>query len=301
MITPKKSYCFSTTIDLTLKNKLKHDLEEQGFSFAYPLHTIFSAKKKDISCTLYASGALTVQGKEKDEFIEFYLEPEILKNLSYSYPHQHINYESHIGVDEAGKGDFFGPLCVAALYADRPGIENLVSMGIKESKKISDKKALEYYRKIKKEYLYSLIILYPNKYNELYRKFHNLNHLLAWAHATAIQEAYQKSLCSSVLIDQFAHSSLVQNAVERKKTPIDLKQQHRGEEDIVVAGASLIARGAFLEGLDRLSNEIGIALPKGASSGVVETGKKIILKLGPDILEKISKTHFKTKEDICSS
>ncbi len=103
----------------------------------FPL-AIFSAKKKGISCTLYESGTLTVQGKEMGPFMEFYLEPEILQNFKYTHPLAHIDLKAHIGMDEAGKGDYFGPLCVAALFADVDGIKKLADMKVRDSKKISD-------------------------------------------------------------------------------------------------------------------------------------------------------------------
>src|SRR5580704_19036562 len=100
-----KPATFTAKIDLKLAEKLKLDLENQGFLLSQPPYTVFSAKKKGVSCTLYESGTLTVQGKEMDSFIEFYLEPEILQEFRYSHPEVHLNVKSHIGMDEAGKGD----------------------------------------------------------------------------------------------------------------------------------------------------------------------------------------------------
>ncbi|NGX51428.1 MAG: Ribonuclease HIII, partial [Chlamydiae bacterium] len=128
---------FIAKIDLTLASKLKKDLEEQGFEFTQPAYTIFQAKKRGVSCTLYESGKFMVQGKDKHDFITYYLEPEILGKLSYSYPEIEINTTPHIGVDEAGKGDLFGPLCVASLYADSDQISALIKMGIRDSKRMT--------------------------------------------------------------------------------------------------------------------------------------------------------------------
>ena len=114
-----KKNVFSTKIDVRLKDKLKKDLENKGFSFTTLPYTIFSAKRDKIVVTLYKSGSLTVQGKDKDEFIEFYLEPEILKTFEYTNPHLKIDKTPRIGVDESGKGDFFGPLCVCSLFATK--------------------------------------------------------------------------------------------------------------------------------------------------------------------------------------
>src|SRR3990167_7228766 len=131
-----KSPCFVAEVNLELAKKLRIDLIEQGFEISNPEYTIFQAKKNGISCTLYSSGKLTVQGKDKDDFIAFYLEPEILKNVSYSYPESTHDTKPHIGVDESGKGDVFGPLCICSFYADSNGIQTLIKMGIKDSKKL---------------------------------------------------------------------------------------------------------------------------------------------------------------------
>ncbi|GAB4191270.1 MAG: ribonuclease HIII [Simkaniaceae bacterium] len=289
---------FVATIDINLAEKLKADLIQQGFIITKPPYTIFSAKKKGVSCTLYTSGKLTVQGKEKHDFIAFYLEPEILKVFTYSHPQHYIDKHARIGIDEAGKGDYFGPLCVSGVYADEKGIAKLLSLGIRDSKKLSDNSVKKLAEKIGKEFPYSLVKITPETYNKLYSKFKNLNSLLAWAHATAIEKLYDKTKCTQVTIDQFAHESVVKKAVQSKNLPIHLTQRHKGEEDPVVAAASIIARSNFLTELDKLSQSINIQLPKGASGIVQEKAQKIVNQYGPDILQKIAKLHFKTTNEI---
>lgn len=287
---------FVTTIDLKLSDKLRDDLIDQGFELTTPPYTLFSAKKPGLSCTLYTSGKLTVQGKNKADFLSFYLEPEILKSLEYSYPETLVDMTERIGIDEAGKGDFFGPLCIAGAYADEEGIKKLLSIGVRDSKRLSDDTALSMASQIRSAIPHSLVRLFPQKYNELYEKFGNLNHLLAWGHATAIDELVQKTQCKNVIIDQFAAESLVENALKRKKLEVNLTQRHYGESDPVVAAASILARAAFLEGLDQLGKSLSIKLPKGASSQVVAMGRQLVAKHGPKILETVSKLHFKTRE-----
>ena len=291
---------FVATIDLALAPKLKADLQEQGFEMAKPAYTIFSAQKQGISCTLYTSGKLTVQGKGKDDFIAYYLEPEILKSLAYTYPEIGIDMTSHIGVDEAGKGDFFGPLCIAGVQADEAGIKKLLEIGVKDSKKMGDKNILIMASKIRPAFAHSIIRIFPPKYNELYGKFKNLNRLLAWGHSTAIGELVEKTGCQEALIDQFADESLVLNALKQKKLTIKLTQRPRAEEDPVVAAASILARAAFVEGIDTLSKEAGFELPKGASKQVIEAGRRLIQKHGGESMGKFAKLHFKTYNDILS-
>ncbi|MBN2478646.1 MAG: ribonuclease HIII [Parachlamydiales bacterium] len=294
----KKPNTFSTKIDVNLKDKLKQDLEDQGFKFTKPAYTIFAASKKGITLVLYESGSLIVQGKEKDEFIEFYLEPELLKSFKYTHPEANVSMTPRIGVDEAGKGDFFGPLCVAAFYADENGIKKLISMNIRDSKKFSDKSILKLADILKNDFQFSVLRLFPEKYNELYVKFKNLNSLLAWGHATVITQLFEKTSCRDVLVDQFANAYVLENAVKRKKIDINLVQKTKGEEDPVVAAASILARAAFLKGLSELSDQYEIPLLKGASSMVIDLGKKFINKHGPESLEKVAKMHFKTKDQV---
>jgi ribonuclease HIII len=295
-----KPSIFVTSIAKDVIEKLKKDLEEQGFEFTTPPYTHFSAKKKGVSCTLYTSLKLTVQGKEMAPFIEFYLEPEILKNVSFTYGAQAepLDETGRIGVDESGKGDYFGPLCVAAVFAQGDGIHKLAKLGVKDSKKLTDVQILKIAKSIRDEFQHSLIRIGPAKYNELYSKFGNLNTLLAWGHATAIDHLNKISQCKCVLIDKFAHESLVQRALERKKIEVELTQKVRAEEDIVVAAASILARAAFVEGIDKLGKEVGMILPKGASSKVLEVGKSLVRQFGEGVLEKVGKLHFKTTQQI---
>ncbi|NGX39965.1 MAG: Ribonuclease HIII [Chlamydiae bacterium] len=285
---------FVAKIDLNLAEKMKGDLIDQGFTITVPPYTLFSGKKKGISCTLYASGKLVVQGKEKNDFITFYLEPEILKELSFSYPETLIDTTPRIGIDEAGKGDFYGPLCIAGVYAGEGGVDQLLKLGVRDSKRMKDQKILSLAAQIRTKFPHSIVKLFPKKYNELYEKFRNLNHLLAWGHATAIGELVEGTGCRNVIIDQFASEHVVENALKRKELDVSLTQRHYGEEDPVVAAASILARAAFVEGIDTLSKMIEQELPKGASAKVTETGRILVAKHGPDVLEKVAKLHFKT-------
>jgi len=289
---------FVTNIDLALADKLRSDLLDQGFELSTPPYTIFSAKKQGVSCTLYTSGKLTVQGKQKEEFIAFYLEPEILQDLSFTHPQSKMDLTPRIGIDEAGKGDFFGPLCVAGVYADEAGVQKLAELGVRDSKTMQDKAILALASRIRSHFPHSIVRLYPLKYNELYEKFKNLNHLLAWGHATAIEELVQSTGCRKVIIDQFASEHVVENALKRKNLELDLTQRHRGEEDLVVAAASILARAAFVDGIDQLGKMVETTLPKGANSMVIKVGKQMVAKHGQEILKKLGKLHFKTLGEI---
>ena len=278
--------------------KLLKDLKSQGFEISKPPHTIFSAKKKGIACTLYESGKLVVQGKKMDSFIEFYLEPELLGTFTYTYQELEIDQTARIGIDEAGKGDVFGPLCIAGVYASGKNILKLKEIGVRDSKRMNDNTIIKIGNKIKKEFAHHIVKINPLKYNELYEKFKNLNHLLAWGHATAIEQLVSKTKCHNVIIDQFAAEHVVETALKRKNLEVQLTQRHRGEEDLVVAAASILARQTFLEGLEKLSKEFKIQLPKGAASITITTGKKFARLHGRELLVHVAKMHFKTLDAI---
>lgn len=293
-----KPSCFSTTIDVTLEAKLRADLTAQGFEFTTPPYTCFSAKKKGVSCTLYNSGKLTVQGKEMGPFIEFYLEPEILQGFKYTHPVAHADLEPRIGMDEAGKGDFFGPLCIAAVYANGENIAELIEWGIQDSKTLSDSTILKMAKKIRAKMVYTVIRLFPLKYNELYGKFKNLNRLMAWAHVAALSELSQKTGCKKAILDQFADKEVVNRVVAQKKLDVDLQQRVKGEADVVVAAASILARAAFVEGMEKMKEEHGIEFPKGASSAVKAAAKKFVEAHGKGALVNVAKIHFKTTQEL---
>lgn len=293
---PKPPACFSSTVDLSLKDKLENDLKEQGFELSPAPYAFFSAKKPGISCNLYLSGKITVQGKNKEDFIAFYLEPEILKNLSYTHPEAEHDSAARIGLDEAGKGDFFGPLCVSGFYAAEGLVPSLLKLGVRDSKKMSDEAVLNLSKKLKSEYPYKTIRFLPETYNKLYSKFKNLNRMLAWGHATVLDDLSKHTGCTKAVLDQFATESLMVGLLKQKHLDIDLIQRFKGEEDPVVAAASILARAAFLEGLEELEDRFKLKLPKGASSTVITAAKKAIESHGHEILPLISKTHFKTTQ-----
>ncbi len=299
---PKTPSIFVTTLDLKLSKKMLVDLTEQNFEITTPLHTVFSAKKKGISCTFYKSGKVTVQGKGMAEFLEFYLEPQILGTFTASYKHldleTHHNEVDHIGIDESGKGDFFGPLCVAGVFSSAKDLSRLKSLGVRDSKTLTDAAIILIGKKIKLDFHHHIVKINPQKYNELYDQFKNLNKLLAWGHATTIEQLVLKTDCHNVLIDQFASEDVVITALKRKKLEVNLTQRHRGEEDLVVAAASILARLTFLEGLEELGKKFDCVLTKGASKATIATGKKIYNRYGLEGLKETGKLHFKTLDAI---
>ena len=274
---------------------MKQDLEEAGFTFSERPYSLFFAQKKGLCVQAYTSGKLVIQGKEMGEFIEFYIEP-MLGNFSFTTKNLTIDKTPHIGGDESGKGDFFGPLCIAAVYTSSEAIEKLSEKGVQDSKTLTDTRIKKLKPLITSLCTYEVVIISPIKYNALYEKFQNLNTLLAWGHATAIEAVIQKTGNYPVLVDKFASESVLESAVRKKGLGIELTQKTKAESDIAVASASILARAAFVESLEQLGKEMGITLPKGASKAVDEAARKIAHTQGKEALIKCAKMHFKTAD-----
>lgn len=200
--------------------------------------------------------------------------------------------DGRIGVDESGKGDFFGPLVVAACYV---GPEHYAELeGVKDSKKLTDPIALRLSDKIAATCPHSVISIGPEKYNELYAKFKNLNHLLAWGHARAIENVLEVQESKLVISDQFAAGgALVKKALFEKGKLVVFESRVRAEADLAVAAASILARAEFLRALKKLGARYGTELPKGATN-VIGPGKRLVAAHGKEALPTVAKMHFKT-------
>lgn len=204
---------------------------------------------------------------------------------------------ARIGTDEAGKGDYFGDLVVAGVFLDPLGGLAAERMGVKDSKKLTDKRALEIARDIKATFPHEILRISPLKYNELYEKMNNLNRLLAWAHARVIENLVERTGAGLVVSDQFGNATVLESALMRAGQQVRLVQITQGERDLAVAAASILARATFLQRLDALSKEVGVTLPKGATH-VLPTGRQLYAQGGLPLLRQVAKLHFKTTEQI---
>ncbi len=198
-----------------------------------------------------------------------------------------------IGVDESGKGDFFGPLVVAAFLAPDSVINDLTALGVKDGKTLSDKRVLEIDVQLRRLHPYALDITPPDQYNLTYEKIRNLNHLLAAAHARAIDTLLHTHPADHVVIDQFGKADLVAGALAKHGHTIPLEQRFRAEEIPQVAAASIIARAEFLRQLGALSERFALTLPKGAAPMVDKAGRDLVRLHGADALRLTAKVHFK--------
>ena len=281
--------------------KLRSLVDELGFEFSAKPYTLFFANKNKLSVAVYEKGPkVLLQGKGVEEFVQFELEPKILgeAKLGYEEVHSPEMFEPHLGVDESGKGDFFGPLVIAGVYVDRGIARKLMEAGVQDSKRItSDARIRALADEIRKTSmgLFEVVLIGPAKYNELYETFGNLNKLLAWGHARVIENLLvKKPDCPRSLSDQFADARLIEQSLLRHGQKIQIQQRPRAESDIAVAAASILAREGFINWLEREGKKLGMRLERGVSPAVKATAEKVVETKGPDGLRQVAKVHFRT-------
>ncbi len=297
--------CFTCRLNDAQADALAAWLRARGARFREVPYARFAAEKDDFNAVFYESGKLVVQGKGTQEFVEFTLEPEILKQARLGYEAV-LNPElalPRFGVDESGKGDFFGPLCVAGVYVNESVVKAWQDAGVRDSKTIgSDRRVAELARRIRETpgCVFSVVPIGNEAYNRLYRSMKSVNRLLAWGHARAIenlmlQRHRMNPLPVRAISDQFAQDkATVAKALMSLGREIELVQRHKAEADLAVAAASILARDEFVSRLGNLEKEFGIKLPKGASAAVDAAAKEFIARHGAEKLPVVAKMHFRT-------
>ena len=297
------SYTHALTMEQAAK--LQVLLKELGFEFAARPYTLFFGQKNKLSVAVYEKGPkVLLQGKGLEEFVQFELEPKILgeAKLGYEEVHSPEMFEPHFGIDESGKGDFFGPLVIAGVYVDRDIARKFLDAGIQDSKRIGSDKRIRDLAEIIRSTpgaVGDTVAVGPDRYNDLYEKFGNLNSLLGWGHARVIENLLaRKPDCPRALSDKFADSSVIEKALLRDGKKIRLEQRTKAESDLAVAAASILAREAFIDWLDRHGKAIGVKLGRGVSAEVKEAARQLVEKGGPDALRRVAKVHFRTAYDV---
>jgi len=243
--------------------------------------------------TLYTSRKIVFQGKEDFENIISLIQGKDVN----------IEFVSHLGVDEVGKGDYFGPLVVASCFVDKDFLKKVKILGVGDSKKFSDKRILEMFEKMKDYPYYYISIVSPSEYNKLIKEMGNVAILLARQHSKVIEmglEDLQKKgfECKKVVIDQFSsRESRVKNELGKLGRGVEFEQYHKGESDIAVACASVIARAIFLKEMQKMNDLYYFSFPKGASN-VIDSAKLFVQKNGVEELGKVAKVSFKTTKSV---
>jgi ribonuclease HIII len=209
--------------------------------------------------------------------------------------------ESYIGIDESGKGDYFGPLVIAGVYVKNDAKRSLLSIGVKDSKQLSDNQIKEVSVKIKEVLStrsYNVVTINPEKYNELYKKIGNVNKLLAWGHARVLENLLSIVKTTTAISDKFGNESFIKNSLMSKGKEINLHQATKGERFTAVAAASILARDKFISWFEVQQKKLYTTLPKGASLLVEEAARKLRDSNGDEFISKIAKLHFKTTKKI---
>jgi ribonuclease HIII len=198
-----------------------------------------------------------------------------------------------IGVDESGKGDFFGPLVIAGVCGTPEQLAALTALGVRDSKTIADGKVTTLADEIRRVCVHDVVVVNPEKYNQLYSKIRNLNRLLGWGHARVIENLLAGTTATTAISDKFGDDRFIVSNLQEKGKTIKLIQMVRGEAHPAVAAASVIARAEFLRRMEILSHQFGMVLPRGASSLVDEAGRRLVAMQGEQVLAQVAKTHFK--------
>jgi ribonuclease HIII len=280
-------------------------LRERHWKFRDVPYARFAAEKDKVNVVFYESGKLVVQGKDTRDFVEFVLEPEILHEARLGYEAV-LNPDlllPRLGVDESGKGDFFGPLCVAGVYVNETVVKAWKDSGIRDSKNISsDKKISELAGLIRDTpgCVTTVVPIGNEAYNRLHTKMKTVNTVLAWGHARVIENLLgQKHRMSPspvrAISDQFAsNKGVVEKALLPLGRKLELVQRHQAEADLAVAAASILARDEFVSRLAGLGKQFQTKFPKGASAAVDAAAKEFVEKHGAEKLGVVAKLHFRT-------
>ncbi len=197
------------------------------------------------------------------------------------------------GLDESGKGDYFGPLVAAAVALKGEEIAALDSMGLKDSKRHSRGRIRELARSIRK-FHHSVVLISPAKYNQLYERYKNMNLILAWAHSQSLENLLKETPVDLAILDKFSRAGEFARALKKKRLKLEIMEEEKGEQYIPVAAASVLARDAFVSWMERASRKLGFDLPLGSSSPrVKEVACKIVEEHGAPALGNYAKLHFK--------
>jgi ribonuclease HIII len=301
---PKRLSLYTLKLDDAGMALLKAACEERSWDPFDVAYARFAFKGRDVNVTAYESGKVVIAGKGTEDFVVNVVEPQITlaPKLGYDEVLHPDWFEPHAGLDESGKGDFFGPVVAATVIADKPAIDAWIKAGVRDSKSIADTQIMKLDTIIRETRgaVVETCFCGMRKYNELMsRNGANLNRLLAWQHATALTAALDKKWVPRGLLDQFSKQPLVQRELVKKlKSDFELTMRTKAEEDPVVAAASVVARAEFVRAMRALSQRFGEPLLKGASAGVKVQARQIIDRFGAQALGEFAKLHFRTAYEV---
>ncbi|MBU0474557.1 MAG: ribonuclease HIII [Bacteroidetes bacterium] len=268
------------------------NLEEKQYNFEF----VTQSDRDKIKVQVYfgKKGVKTILQGNNTSILYTEIYPIIFEQAALNLPTDLDEPKEYIGSDESGKGDVFGPLITTAFYVDEKAKLRLSQLGVCDSKQLNEAQITSIAKKIREEFSqnFETIPLFPEKYNELYGKFNNLNALLIWTHSKAISNLLEKYKCKNIIVDKFSNRALniTNNNSDNK---LEILQLTNGERYIGVAAASIIARDTFNRWFIKMKKDV-FDFPKGASKNVEETVKFFSKKHSFEELKAVSKIHFKT-------
>ena len=285
-----------------LKKKLADDAAYRTCTREY---ADYCFESESVNVAFYPKkGRLLIQGRGADAFVKqvLQLNPETSAPAKSTTLPALVDTTPHFGVDESGKGDYFGPLVVAGVYTDERCAAELVRLGCRDSKAISDDKKIHAIaEKIKKTagVVYEVICIGPRRYNELYEEIGNLNRLLAWGHARVIAALHEKMpSCPRALSDQFANEWVLKRALGQRRIPVQLEQRTKAESDVAVAAASILARDRFVQWMQQTAAASNCPMPLGCGPHVTRAAQHFVATHGRERLPDVAKLHFKVTQKL---
>lgn len=307
---------------MTISFKISENTKEEMIEYfkdkkrpKTPAYAVFQGQEADTVVTLYESGKVVFQGISADIDAAMWKQREMHLNKGVQIEEKNsekkkekkantfepnLYYTNAIGSDEVGTGDYFGPIVVSAAYVSKENIPFLEELGVKDSKKLTDDKILEIVPKIIKKIPYESIILNNKEYNQRYSTTINMNKIKAILHNRVLSKMKSRNFpYHYIIVDQFAKPYIYYNYLKDTNCIKGITFVTKGEDkSLAVACASLISRFIFIREFDKLREDIGMVLPKGASNKVDEMGYKIVLQYGFTKLEEVAKLNFKNTEKI---
>lgn len=284
---------------LLIKNSLKVSSPRKQ-SYAYGID--ISDNNEKVSLLVYfgkKGNKIVLQGNKDSQHYKN-VSKLIFGEKLFSEEKLDFKAESYIGTDESGKGDYFGPLVIAGVFVDPYIAEQLKDLGVKDSKTVSDWQIKALAKKIKRitNKNFDAVVILPDKYNKLHEKMGNVNKILGWAHARALENILNKCKAEDAISDKFGNERLILDSLQEKGKNLNLYQTNRAERYVGVAAASILARDVVIRWFESNSKKIGFEIPKGASDLVEASARKIIKDFGEDKLKTLVKVHFKTSKKI---
>ncbi len=289
-------------------DKLQGILEtEENWEVDDAPYARFRARKNKTTVVAYQSGKLVIQGRGTEDLVQFIIEPRIVGEVRMGYESHYAReerpemFQPHAGMDESGKGDFFGPMVTACCYTDDETTERLFELGVQDSKAIkSDKKIRELAKGIRDVLRgrYTVLRIRNASYNGMYERMNNVNTMLAWGHGRVLENLLERRPdCPRFLVDQFARNrGVIQKGLLDLGKGLIFEQRTKAEDDVAVAAASILAREAFIDELDVMGEEFGMTFPRGASQAVIQAAARFIRTFGEDRLDEVAKLHFRTTD-----